>query len=37
MPAIKGIVTIDSGEKSGQIDAALGDGSEHVSGVWRCA
>jgi hypothetical protein len=36
LPAIKGSLTVDTGERSGRIDAALGDGSSRVAGTWIC-
>jgi hypothetical protein len=36
LAAVKGSVTIDASERAGRIDAALGDGSTHVTGAWSC-
>jgi hypothetical protein len=36
LTAVKGSVTIDASERAGKIDAALGDGSTHVTGAWSC-
>jgi hypothetical protein len=37
LTAVKGSVTIDSSERAGRIDAALGSGSTtHVTGAWSC-
>jgi hypothetical protein len=36
LPAIKGSLTVDPGERSGRIDAAIGDGSANVTGTWTC-
>jgi hypothetical protein len=36
LPAIRGSLTVDGGERSGRIDAALGDGSSRVAGTWIC-
>jgi len=36
LPAISGSLTVDGGERSGRIDAALGDGSTRVAGTWIC-
>jgi hypothetical protein len=36
LPAIRGSVAVDGGERSGRIDAALGDGSTRVAGTWIC-
>jgi len=35
-PAIRGSLTVDAGERSGRIDAVIGDGSTRVSGAWAC-
>ena len=37
LPAIRGFLTVDAGERSGQIDAAIGDGGTRVSGSWVCS
>jgi hypothetical protein len=36
LPAVRGSLTVDGGERSGRIDAALGDGSTRVAGTWIC-
>jgi hypothetical protein len=37
MPAIRGFLTVDARERSGRIDAAIGDGSTQVNGSWACS
>jgi hypothetical protein len=37
LPATSGSLTVDAGERSGRIDATIGDGTTRVSGVWACS
>jgi hypothetical protein len=36
LPAVRGTLTVDGGERSGRIVAALGDGGTQVTGTWIC-
>ncbi len=37
LPATRGSLTVDAGERSGRIDAVIGDGGTRVSGSWACS
>lgn len=37
MPATRGSVVVDAGDRSGRIDTALGDDGTRVTGTWACS